>query len=71
MKCPVCKYAKCRWIDLEDDPSKVSTEKLERVLNHNNAVVEMIFRDEGSAYGEERMYARLGPYAEELERRRA
>jgi hypothetical protein len=71
MKCPVCKRAKCVWIDVS---LKASTEKIEEVIAHNSAYIEMIFRDqgsEGSSYAEERMWNKLGPYQEELDKRNA
>ncbi len=73
-KCPVCKYAKCRWIELSSDPAKVTTERLEEVVDHNLSVIEMMFRSNngsnGSAHAEERMYHRLEPYTSEIERRK-
>lgn len=73
-KCPVCKYAKCRWIELKPNPMELSTEELERVVNHNISVIEMTYRDNngsnGSAYAEERAYGRLAPYTDEIERRK-
>jgi hypothetical protein len=71
-KCPVCKRAKCKLIELKPDPKTVSTEELDRVVNHNIQVIEMMFRDNnnGSAHAEEREYMRLNPYCEELELRK-
>lgn len=72
-RCPVCKRAKCKWIELKD-PKKVKTiEELEQVVDHNLSVIEMLFRDNtnGSAHAEERMYAKLNPYTEEIERRKS
>lgn len=70
MKCPICKYAKCRWIDLKPNPEKLSTEELEKVVKHNTSYIEMVYRgNQGSAHSEERAYMRLSPYTDELERR--
>jgi hypothetical protein len=72
-RCPICKFAKCRWIDLKSDPKKLTTEELNRVVDHNVSYIEMVYRDNnnGSAYAEERAYTRLHPYVEELEKRGA
>lgn len=74
-KCPICKYTKCRWVDLDDDPKKLTTQQLDQVVNHNIGVIDMLCRNNngsnGSAYAEERMYNRLTPYADELEARRS
>ena len=74
-KCPQCKRAKCKWIDLKDDPSKVPEAEIAAVIAHNNRVIEVMFSgnngSNGSAYAEERMYNRLQSYAEELEKRAA
>lgn len=69
-KCPDCKRAKCVWIPLKD-PAKVSLERLEAVETHNINYIEMIFKDhQGSASAEERMYAELNPYSDEIKRRK-
>lgn len=70
-KCPICKRAKCVWVELKPDPSKVPTEKIKQVMDHNDSYIEMIFKDGGSAAAEERMIHRLQPYAEELEKRQS
>lgn len=74
-RCPVCKRAKCKWIDLKPNPSKLSTEELNRVVNHNISYIEMVYQSNngsnGSAYDEERAYGRLCPYTDELEKREA
>ncbi len=70
-KCPVCKFAKCRWVDLKDDPTKVSNDELERVINHNLSFIEMTFSGHGgSSHAEERMFDKLNPYTDEQERRK-
>lgn len=70
MKCPVCKFSKCRWIELKD-PAKLPTEKLESVVKHNLSYIEMVFSgNQGSAHAEERMYNSLAPYTEEIEKRK-
>lgn len=71
MKCPVCKFAKCRWIELKDDPKKVSDAELSRVVSHNLSYIEMVYSGhQGSADSEERAYNRLSPYTDEQERRK-
>lgn len=70
-KCPVCKRAKCKWVELKSDPSKLSTEELKRVVVHNQDYIEMLFRGNGgSAYAEEKMINSLSPYTDELEERK-
>lgn len=70
MKCPVCKFAKCRWIELKPNPEKLPSQDLECVVSHNISFINMTFSgNQGSANAEERMYARLQPYTEELEKR--
>ena len=63
---------KIKWIQLEVDPTKVSTEKLEKVINHNNTWIEMQVRLDHnlSEHTESRWYDSLNPYAIELERRK-
>lgn len=40
-------------------------------MDHNIGYIEMIFKDhQGSGDSEERMHASLGPYVEELDRRK-
>lgn len=71
MKCPICKFSKCRWIELAPDARKVrDLKKLETVVNHNIDVINMMFRGSDSAYAEERAYQRLQPYCDEIERRK-
>lgn len=70
MKCPFCKRAKCVWVDI--NLVKSTLEQLKQVVAHNSAYIEMVFRDqgsEGSSYAEERMWNKLGPYQEEIDRR--
>lgn len=70
MKCPVCKRSKCKWVELKSNPEKLSTEEINRVVDHNISYIEMIFSgNQGSAHAEERMYLALEPYTSELERR--
>lgn len=71
MKCPVCKRAKCKWIELKPDPKKLKTEELQRVVHHNVDYIEMLFNgnNNGSAHAEERMYELLSLYTDELEAR--
>lgn len=70
-KCPVCKYAKCRWIELKPNPGKLTSEELTRVIHHNVSYINMTYSGhQGSAYGEERLYAALEPYSDELEARK-
>lgn len=68
MKCPDCWHSKCVWIKLKD-PRRLSKRRLERVISHNTSFIEMTFRNGGGALAEERAYAQLTPYVEELERR--
>ncbi len=73
-KCPVCKYAKCRWVELNSNPKFISTERLNEVVDHNLSYIEMVYSpnngSNGSAYAEERAIGRLAPYTDELEIRR-
>lgn len=70
-KCLVCKFAKCRWIELKELPAKLPVEEMERVVDHNISFIDMTFSGSNeSAYAEERMYARLTPYTDELEARK-
>lgn len=72
MKCPICKFAKCRWIELKPDVERLPVEELNRIIDHNVAYIEMIYKGhQGSADAEERAYNRLAPYADELEKRKA
>jgi hypothetical protein len=69
-KCPVCKFAKCRWITLKSDPKKLSDEELDQIVEHNLSWIEMTYSgNQGSAHAEERMYDLLTPYTDEQERR--
>lgn len=69
LKCPDCKRARCVWIPLKD-PAKVSLARLKAVEAHNMNYIEMIFKgNQGSAAAEERMYASLSPYTDEIEKR--
>lgn len=71
MKCPVCKFAKCRWIHLKSISNKLSTEYLESVVAHNIGYIDMVYSgNQGSAYSEERMYDRLALYTNEIEKRK-
>lgn len=67
--CPTCKRARCQWVELKPNPAKVPTRRLETVVSHNISYIDMIFKDGGSAAGEERMYGMLTPYTDELEKR--
>ena len=70
MKCPICHRAKCVWIELKPDPEKVHTDKILEVVHHNMSYIEMIFNGhQGSAFAEERLYNKLAPYTDELQRR--
>lgn len=70
-KCPDCKRKKCVWIKLKSNPEKLKTEELEKVIDHNNSYINMIFNGASSAASEERMINQLTPYADELEKRRS
>jgi hypothetical protein len=71
MKCPVCKRAKCQWVGLKSNPTKVKTEELKKIIDHNLSYIDMVFtNNQGSANAEERMINSLAPYAEELEKRK-
>jgi hypothetical protein len=71
MKCPVCRRAKCVWVELKSNPEKQSLEHLEKVVNHNLSYIDMIFSGHGgSAHAEERMFTRLAPYTDEIESRK-
>lgn len=71
MRCPVCKFAKCRWIELKK-PENVSLERLEQVVSHNLSYIDMIYSGhQGSAAGEERLLEALLPYTDEIDRRKA
>lgn len=68
--CPICKRKKCIWIELKKDPTRLTTEELNRVVDHNTDYIEMLFKgNQGSSYTEERLYTQLEPYTDELERR--
>lgn len=70
MKCPVCKFSKCRWIGLKAAPEKLSDEELDKIIVHNISFIEMTYRGhQGSALSEERMYNSLAPYTDEQEKR--
>lgn len=70
MACPVCKYAKCRWIPLNPKPERIKTDRLETVIQHNIDYIDYICRDGNvSAASEERMYQDLNSYVIELEKR--
>ena len=70
MKCPICKYSKCRWVDPVSDAEKQATTYLQEIVNHNIGYIEMIFRNhQGGSNAEERMYSRLTPYTDIIERR--
>lgn len=72
MSCPVCKRKTCIWIQLKNNPEKLPTEELKRVVDHNIGYIEMVFRDgQGGASNEERMYNNLSPYTNEIERRQS
>ena len=71
MACPTCRRKRCVWIGLKEDPVKVPTSEIERVISHNLSWIEMEFAyNNGSALAEERAYDALQSYAEELERRK-
>lgn len=70
-KCPTCKRAKCKWVDLKPNPEKLTSAELERIVAHNMSYIEMVFAGhQGSAFAEERMYNQLNPYCDELEKRK-
>lgn len=72
MKCPVCRYAKCRWVHLDHNAlKKNSVAELRNILNHNISYIEMVSRGAQSSHNEERMYSMLSPIVQELEIREA
>lgn len=69
-KCPVCKRARCQWVFIKD-LKKATTDKIDTVISHNISYIDMVCNgNQGSSGAEERMYDRLQPYEEELERRK-
>lgn len=52
------------------NPKRLSVERLNQILNHNMGYIDMIFRDGGSSYAEERMIESLSPLVVELNTRK-
>ncbi len=65
MTCPVCKSSrKCKWVELDPHPEKLSDVELSKVLRHNISVIER-----GRSTKRLGEYNKLQTYIAELNRR--